>query len=68
MQCCSYQGCHCMWEAGIAVTLTDTSALFLVIAIDWKDGKKHKYGRPPESPSQYQGKSSHPFLSLPFIP
>ncbi|XP_040546017.1 polycomb protein SCMH1 isoform X3 [Gallus gallus] len=24
-------------------------------AIDWKDGKKHKYGRPPESPSQYQG-------------
>ncbi|XP_075029858.1 polycomb protein SCMH1 isoform X10 [Calonectris borealis] len=24
-------------------------------AIDWKDGKKHKYGRPSESPSQYQG-------------
>lgn len=24
-------------------------------AIDWKDGKKHKYSRPPESPSQYQG-------------
>ncbi|XP_071623599.1 polycomb protein SCMH1 isoform X2 [Heliangelus exortis] len=24
-------------------------------AIDWKDGKKHKYGRPAESPSQYQG-------------
>ncbi|KAM6399558.1 polycomb protein SCMH1 isoform 1-T2 [Rhynochetos jubatus] len=23
--------------------------------IDWKDGKKHKYGRPSESPSQYQG-------------
>ncbi|XP_037236001.1 polycomb protein SCMH1 isoform X4 [Falco rusticolus] len=24
-------------------------------AIDWKDGKKHKYSRPSESPSQYQG-------------
>ncbi|XP_039367253.1 polycomb protein SCMH1 isoform X3 [Mauremys reevesii] len=24
-------------------------------AIDWKDGRKHKYGRPSESPSQYQG-------------
>ncbi|XP_014804676.1 PREDICTED: polycomb protein SCMH1 isoform X2 [Calidris pugnax] len=24
-------------------------------AIDWKDGKKHKYGRPSESPSEYQG-------------
>ncbi|XP_049675717.1 polycomb protein SCMH1 isoform X1 [Accipiter gentilis] len=24
-------------------------------AIDWKDGKKHKYGRPSECPSQYQG-------------
>ncbi|XP_042649721.1 polycomb protein SCMH1 isoform X2 [Tyto alba] len=24
-------------------------------AIDWKDGKKHKYGRLSESPSQYQG-------------
>ncbi|XP_068007019.1 polycomb protein SCMH1 isoform X1 [Melanerpes formicivorus] len=24
-------------------------------AIDWKDGKKHKYSRPAESPSQYQG-------------
>ncbi|XP_010003000.1 PREDICTED: polycomb protein SCMH1 [Chaetura pelagica] len=24
-------------------------------AIDWKDGKKQKYGRPSESPSQYQG-------------
>ncbi|XP_019344595.1 polycomb protein SCMH1 isoform X5 [Alligator mississippiensis] len=24
-------------------------------AIDWKDGKKHKYGRPSEPSSQYQG-------------
>ncbi|KAM4656426.1 polycomb protein SCMH1 isoform 3-T5 [Amazona ochrocephala] len=24
-------------------------------AIDWKDGKKHKYSRPSESPYQYQG-------------
>ncbi|RLV90414.1 hypothetical protein DV515_00014457 [Chloebia gouldiae] len=24
-------------------------------SIDWKDGKKHKYSRPSESPSQYQG-------------
>uniref|UniRef100_A0A8C8RLB5 Polycomb protein SCMH1 n=1 Tax=Pelusios castaneus TaxID=367368 RepID=A0A8C8RLB5_9SAUR len=23
--------------------------------IEWKDGRKHKYGRPSESPSQYQG-------------
>lgn len=39
--------------------------LFALIAIDWKDGKKHKYGRLSEPPSQYQGmKWIHPVLPL----
>lgn len=46
----SYKTCNV-----INLGLFSFYALIMFLAIDWKDGKKHKYGRLSEPPSQYQG-------------